>query len=106
MAHFPIASRDGSADDRSQILARHIISSGDTVRATALRFGLSKSTVHKDVTERLAKIDPPLFSSVRDVLEKNKSERHIRGGDATRLMYLCKKCQNIQEYSSKNTLSE
>jgi putative DeoR family transcriptional regulator (stage III sporulation protein D) len=103
MAHFTIAFGDGSADDRAQILARHIVSSGDTVRATALRFGLSKSTVHKDVTERLAKIDPTLFSSVRDVLEKNKSERHIRGGDATRLMYLCKKCQNIQEYSSKNT---
>lgn len=93
MAHFPTVSGNGFADDRCQVLARHIIISGDTVRATAIKFGLSKSTVHKDVTERLKKVDPALFASVRDVLEKNKSERHLRGGDATRIMYLCKKCQ-------------
>ena len=99
MSHFSMASGDGFSDDRCQILARHIISSGDTVRSTAIKFGLSKSTVHKDVTERLKKVDPTLFAAVREVLEKNKSERHIRGGDATRIMYLCKKCQNIHSFS-------
>lgn len=75
-------------DDRAETLARHIISTSDTVRTTALKFGLSKSTVHKDVTERLEKINRPLSASVREVLEKNKSERHLRGGNATRIKYL------------------
>ena len=62
-----------------------------TVRETANRFGLSKSTVHKDATERLKKIDQDMYSCVRAILEKNKSERHIRGGEATRIKYLKKK---------------
>lgn len=60
---------------------------GCTVRACASHFGISKSTVHKDVTERLAEADPELCGQVRAVLEKNLSERHIRGGDATRRKY-------------------
>lgn len=85
------------SDDRCEILARHIISTGETVRATALRFKLSKSTVHKDVSVKLKGVNPPLYAAVREVLEKNKSERHLRGGDATRLMYLCKKaCQKYK----------
>ena len=67
-----------------------------TVRETANRFGLSKSTVHKDATERLKKIDQDMYCSVRAILEKNKSERHIRGGEATRLKYL-KKIDNIHK---------
>lgn len=59
-----------------------------TVRDTARRFGISKSTVHKDVTDRLPKIKPQLYKVVREVLEFNKAERHIRGGEATRQKYL------------------
>ncbi|MEG1206320.1 MAG: sporulation transcriptional regulator SpoIIID, partial [Angelakisella sp.] len=58
-----------------------------TVRETAKRFDISKSTVHKDVTERLRKVNFPLYEQVKEVLEKNKQERHIRGGQATKLKY-------------------
>lgn len=74
-------------DDRSIILAKHIIDTKDTVRKTARLFGISKSTVHKDVTERLRRLNHALFLSVHEVLEQNKSERHIRGGIATREKY-------------------
>ena len=77
----------GSTDERSEILAKYIIDTGATVRQTAKNFGLSKSTVHKDVTEKLSYINPPLFASVREILNKNKSERHIRGGEATKIRY-------------------
>lgn len=78
-------------EDRCEMLARHIIKTGETVRAAAQRFSLSKSTVHKDITAKLRYVNPPLYASVREVLDKNKSERHLRGGDATRLKYLSKK---------------
>ena len=78
-------------DERCELLAKHILKSGATVRSTASFFALSKSTVHKDVTVRLKTVNPPLYAAVREVLEKNKSERHLRGGDATRLMYMNKK---------------
>ncbi len=68
-------------------LAQHIIETGDTVRATAKVFGISKSTVHKDVSERLLHIDRNLFNQVDAVLQKNKNERHIRGGLATKRKY-------------------
>lgn len=68
--------------------AEYIIAEGCTVRAAAVHFEISKSTVHKDVTERLCGIDQKLFESVRKVLNKNLSERHIRGGQATRDKYL------------------
>lgn len=68
-------------------LARYIVENESTVRQAASIFGISKSTVHKDVTERLLHIDAPLFLSVKKTLEQNKSERHIRGGEATRLKY-------------------
>lgn len=67
--------------------ANYIIQSGATVRTAARHFGISKSTVHKDVTERLEHIDAGLFLKVREVLEKNLSERHIRGGMATKNKY-------------------
>ena len=76
-----------TAEDRAQVLGRYIIDTGATVRAAAKVFGISKSTVHKDVTERLLREDPALCRSVKKVLEKNKSERHIRGGLATRKKY-------------------
>ena len=68
-------------------IANYIIDSNATVRQTAKAFGVSKSTVHKDVTERLFYIDRLLYNQVKTVLEKNKSERHIRGGMATRRKY-------------------
>ena len=68
--------------------AIYIIEHNATVRQTAKQFGVSKSTVHKDVSERLVQINPGLAADVRSVLEKNKKERHIRGGMATREKYL------------------
>lgn len=69
-------------------IARYIIENNATVRQTAKQFGISKSTVHKDVTERLAQINPALAAETRKVLDINKAERHIRGGLATREKYL------------------
>ena len=69
-------------------VGRYIIDSKATVRNTAIKFGVSKSTVHKDLTERLPQIDHHLAEEVRDILDINKSERHIRGGMATRQKYL------------------
>ena len=66
---------------------RYIVETGATVRTAALYFGISKSTVHKDVTERLKDIDFKLYENVRAVLDKNLSERHIRGGMATKNKY-------------------
>ena len=67
--------------------AQYIISTNSTVRAAAQHFGISKSTIHKDVTERLQSIDKLLFEKVRVILDKNLSERHIRGGLATQNKY-------------------
>ena len=74
-------------EQRSRILGEYIIETGATVRAAANAFKVSKSTVHKDVTERLLRDDPAMYKQVKKVLEKNKSERHIRGGMATRRKY-------------------
>ena len=71
-------------EHRSILLGEYIIETGATVRAAAKVFGVSKSTVHKDVTERLRRIDKELYKRVKKVLSKNLSERHIRGGEATR----------------------
>lgn len=75
-------------EERAVEIANYIIESNSTVRQTAKKFGISKSTVHKDVTERLPEINPVLAKSARKVLDVNKSERHIRGGLATREKYL------------------
>lgn len=74
-------------ENRSRLLGEYIVETGATVRTAAKAFKVSKSTVHKDVTERLSKDDPILYKQVKKVLEKNKSERHIRGGLATRRKY-------------------
>ena len=73
--------------DRAVILGEYILDTGATVRATAKVFKISKSTVHKDVTERLRYENPQLYKLVKQVLEKNKQERHIRGGMATKIKY-------------------
>lgn len=74
-------------EERAIESAKFIIHSNATVRETAKKFGISKSTVHKDVTERLEKINPKLAMEARKVLELNKSERHLRGGLATKEKY-------------------
>ena len=74
--------------ERAMEVADYILATKDTVRDTAHRFGVSKSTVHKDVTERLPRINPQLAREVKLVLEHNKAERHIRGGEATRRKFL------------------
>lgn len=79
--------RSGSIEERAVNLAHYIIDSKDTVRGAARKFGVSKSTVHKDVSERLLKINPILAHEVREILNENKAERHIRGGMATKLKY-------------------
>ena len=76
-----------SIEQRACDLADYIISNNATVRAAAKKFGVSKSTVHKDVSERLRRLDPALWQQVKDVLDRNKAERHIRGGIATRMKY-------------------
>ena len=78
-------------EQRACELAVYIIETHATVRAAAKQFGISKSTVHKDVTERLEKINPCLYRQVEDVLLQNKRERHLRGGEATKQKYLYQK---------------
>lgn len=78
---------DSSIEERAVSLAQYIIDSKDTVRGAAKKFGVSKSTVHKDVSERLIHINKSLAVEVRKVLDENKAERHIRGGMATKLKY-------------------
>lgn len=75
-------------EERAEEIGQYIVESRATVRQTAKKFGVSKSTVHKDVTERLVKINPFLAARIRVVLDVNKAERHIRGGMATKEKYL------------------
>lgn len=74
-------------EDRAKLFANYIIKNKATVRATAKAFEISKSTVHKDVAERLEKFNPSLAAEAKKILELNKSERHLRGGLATKLKY-------------------
>jgi len=74
-------------EERAEEIGTYIVESGATVRQTAKKFGVSKSTVHKDITERLIKINPMLAARTRVVLDVNKAERHIRGGMATKEKY-------------------
>ena len=75
-------------EERAIQIANYILDENATVRQTAKRFGISKSTVHKDVTIRLRQLSPQLHEQVKQVLERNKQERHIRGGMATKEKYL------------------
>lgn len=77
-------------EQRAIEVGNYIIKSRATVRETARRFGISKSTVHKDLTERLSAVNPALAKDVRKILEINKAERHIRGGLATKNKYINK----------------
>ena len=81
-------AQNGRADgERCEILARYIVLHGATVRTAAKSFGISKSTVHKEITVRLKEVNCGLYAEVREVLEKNKAERHLRGGEATKKLY-------------------
>ena len=75
------------AQGRAVVLGEYIIETGATVRATAKKFHVSKSTVHKDVSDRLRSVNPQLYQEVRQVWEVNKAQRHIRGGIATKEKY-------------------
>ena len=98
--------------ERAVRCAEYMIETGCTVRACAAHFGMSKSTVHKDVTERLFFLEPALWRRVQKVLKVNLSERHLRGGNATRLKYLkrteqknkCLESENLQESSPKSRM--
>ena len=74
-------------EERAERLAQYIIENRTTVRAAAQKFGISKSTVHKDISERLPQFNLVLYQQVKEVLEVNKAQRHIRGGIATRKKY-------------------
>ncbi len=74
-------------EERALEIAKYIISSKTTVRDAAKIFGVSKSTVHKDVTERLPRINPNVALQVKEIMDQNKAERHIRGGRATKIKY-------------------
>ena len=78
-------------DARACDLAVYILEHRATVRSAAKHFGISKSTVHKDLTERLKRVNPGLYAQVRQLLDWNKAQRHIRGGEATRQKYLQKR---------------
>jgi len=80
--------------ERCEILAEYVIETGATVRNTAKFFGVSKSTVHKDLSQKLRYLNPILYSNVKEILELNKSERHLRGGEATKQKYLIKRLKN------------
>lgn len=83
-----------SYKERCVILATYLIENRATVRAVARQFNVSKSTVHKDVTQVLRRIDPSLYEQVQTILEKNKDERHLRGGQATKKKYQTLQAKN------------
>ena len=78
-------------EERCIIIAKYLIDNKATVRAVAKKFGISKSTVHKDVTQILKNVDSTLYMQAKEILETNKKERHIRGGEATRVKYIKQK---------------
>ena len=84
--------------ERSESLGEYLVEHRTTVRAVAAQYLISKSTVHKDITERLKRINPDLYAQVKDILEENKSERHLRGGEATRKKYLAKSERKKREH--------
>lgn len=94
----------GLPEERAVKLAQYIAEQNATVRQAAKKFGISKSTVHKDVTQRIKQFSPQLYEQVQEVLEQNKRERHIRGGLATKEKYLAIRQGNSekkQDYEKK-----
>ena len=93
-----------SHKERCVKFAEYLIAHRTTVRTTAAHFGISKSTVHKDVTQKLKTIHPTLYQQVHELLEQNKEERHLRGGEATKQKYLSRheKSDHMPEISPQN----
>ncbi len=89
-----------SNKERCVVIAAYLIENKSTVRAVATKFGVSKSTVHKDVTEHLKRKHPTMYEQVKEVLETNKKERHIRGGQATKEKY--QKIRTEANYDKKD----
>ncbi|MBO7404012.1 MAG: sporulation transcriptional regulator SpoIIID [Clostridia bacterium] len=83
--------------ERCAALGQYIAENRATVREAAAQFGVSKSTVHKDVTEKLRRDNPALYAAVAEILAQNKAERHLRGGEATRQKYLHLRGQNEEK---------
>lgn len=79
---------DWNQRERCVVLGEYLVENGGTVRSAARAFGISKSTVHKDVTETLRHVNKGLYTEVFELLQKNKLERHLRGGEATRKKYI------------------
>lgn len=92
-------------EQRTIKIAQYIVKTGATVRQCAKKFNLSKSCIHKDICIRLEKTNPALFALTRQVLDKNKAERHVRGGIATKKMYEQKKENNVKPKQS-NVISD
>ena len=76
-----------SGKERCVLLAAYLVENKSTVRAVAARFGISKSTVHKDITQTLRRVNKPLYEQAKEILDLNKKERHLRGGEATKQKY-------------------
>ena len=95
--HFPEADMRQDYNERQILLAQYIIENRSTVREAATQFGVSKSTVHKDVTEKLRRSSPALYREVKQILDVNKAERHLRGGEATRRKYLMRTANDSEE---------
>lgn len=87
----------GYVEERAVELAEYIIENKATVRFTAKKFGISKSTVHKDVSQRLRYLRPALYTQVKEILDYNKAQRHLRGGIATKNKYLKKQSEKTEE---------
>ncbi len=77
-----------AGNERCVILASYLVDNNTTVRGVAAHFGISKSTVHKDITQTLRFVNKPLYYRVKQILAQNKQERHIRGGEATKMKYI------------------
>lgn len=86
-----------TAKARCVVLGTYLVENQATVRATARQFKISKSTVHKDVTVSLRRVDPSLYTQVMAVLERNKDERHLRGGEATKKKYLSRPTSIVKQ---------
>ncbi len=89
--NYLLSARHQQIEERAVMIAQYIVEQNATVRQAAKQFEISKSTVHKDITDRLLHLNPALAEQARQVLDRNKSERHIRGGMATKRMYDSKK---------------
>ena len=83
--------KDFYGRERCEVLGEYVIDNGATVRNAARYFGISKSTVHKDISEKLKYINPGMYDNVKEILSINKAERHLRGGEATRQKYIKKR---------------